>query len=282
MMENVSIRRLRGAVAALLVAVSGGVAAGDAEVAPVAMTADAVMKAVDKRYEGDTRRQEGALTLIDKNNAKRVRRFTEFAKKYGDDEKVISHVISPPEVSGTGFLSYEWDDRKREDESWLYLPQLRKVKRLASTDKSGYFLGSDFTYSDLVGLEVDDFDYVFDTGEDAQVKDAWVILATPKPDIVERVIDETNYTKVKYWVDKEKLIIVKAQYWMKEGHRVKYYAASNIEKVSGIWTVHKMQMVMTQGGQVSHASVFELTKIEYNVQIDDKEFTTYALERAVN
>ena len=246
------------------------------------MTAAAVMAGVDKRYEGDTRRQQGTMTLVDKDNSKRVRRFSELAKKYGDDEKAISHVTFPPEVSGTGFLSYEWDDRKREDESWLYLPQLRKVKRLASTDKSGYFLGSDFTYSDLVGLEVEDFDYSFadDAGRPGE-EGLSVIMAVPKQALLDRVADETGYVKVKYWVDKEKLIIVKAQYWLKEGHRIKYYTASNIEKVSDIWTVRRMQMVMTQGGQRLHASVFELAKIEYNVPIDDQEFTTYALERPV-
>lgn len=273
---------LVGVFVSVAIAASAAVA-GAAEKAVAPTTAEGVMTAVDKRYQGNTRKQEGILTLIDKSNNKRVRRFTELTKKYGEDEKAISHVLSPPEVRGTGFLAYEWDDRKREDETWLYLPQLRKVKRMASTDKSGYFLGSDFTFWDMVGLDVADFDYVFaDDANAPENKGQWVIVATPRKEIAERVIDDTNYVKVKYWVDKEKQIVAKAMYWLKEGHRIKYFTASNVEKISDIWTVRKTQMVMTQGGQILHASVFDLANIEYNVPIDDEAFTTYALERKIN
>lgn len=255
-------------------------AAADRE-GTAAMTAEAVMRAVDDRYQGESRRQQGTLTLIDKYKKQRVREFVEHVKKFGKDEKTVSRVLAPAEVKGTAFLSYEWKDRRRDDESWLYLPELRKVKRLASTDKSGYFLGSDFAYWDLTGLEIDDFDYVF-VDDEPKERDVWVILATPKPAAAERVIDETKYLKVKYWVDKQRLITLKAQYWLNEGQRIKYYSASHINEVSSIPTVHKMQMVMTQSGQMIHASVYELAKIDYNVPISDQEFTTYALERPVN
>jgi hypothetical protein len=78
------------------------------------------------------------------------------------------------------------------------------------------------------------------------------------------------------------LIITKAQYWLNEGHRVKYYSASEIEEIDGIWTVQRMQMVMTQGSNLLHASVFQLSNIEHNKPIDDKMFTTYAMEREAN
>lgn len=256
------------------------VSAGPAPQGVSSVSAGQVMVDVDERYEGDTRRQTGVLTLIDKEGNRRVREFREFSKKYGEDEKRISFVISPPEVEGTAFMSYEWKDRDREDEAWLYLPQLRKVKRLASTDKSSYFLGSDFTYADFIGLEVEDFDYRFADEESGESE--WVIIATPREDITRKVIDETGYKKVKYWVDRRKLIITKAQYWLNEGHRVKYYSASEIEEIDGIWTVQRMQMVMTQGSNLLHASVFQLSNIEHNKPIDDKMFTTYAMEREAN
>jgi len=245
------------------------------------LSAKEVMMAVDQRYEGDTRVQLGTMTLIDKRKNQRVRQFREYTKQYGEDEKSISYVLSPPEVRGTAFLSYEWKAPEREDETWLYISQLRKVKRLASADKSGSFLGSDFTYADLTGLEVEDFDYTFIGEKSSGQKSEWVILAIPKPSIAEHVIRETGYVKVKYWIDKKKLIRNKTQYWLEDGHRVKYYRASNIKKISGIWTVKKMQMVMTQGGQFIHASVFELSVVKYNVPIKDNAFTTYALEREI-
>lgn len=235
------------------------------------------MLAVDNRYEGDTRKQSGVIILIDKKKRKRIRGFVELAKQYGEDEKSISRVLSPAEVRGTSFLSYEWKERSRDDESWLYLPQLKKVKRLATTDKSSYFLGSDFTYADLVGLEIEDFDYKFVQNEtDGQ---HWVITASPKADLKFKVIEETGYKKIKYWVSKKKLLVEKAQYWLSEGNKIKYLTVSDIEQINEIWTPKKRQMVMTQGGKYLHASIYQTKNIQYNLDLDDEIFTTYAMER---
>ncbi len=182
-----------------------------------------VMLKVDSRYEGDTRRQVGTMILLDKDKNKRVREFVELSKTHGDVEKSLSRVLQPSELSGTAFLSYEWNDSSRDDESWLYLPQLKKIKRLATTDRSSYFLGSDFTYADLIGLEVEHFDYAFSEDNNDEL---WVINATPKKQIREEVINETGYKSVKYWVDKEKFMVVKAQYWLDEGNKIKYLTIS--------------------------------------------------------
>ena len=109
---------------------------------------------------------------------------------------------------------------------------------MATTDRSGYFLGSDFTYADLSGLEVEDFDYSYVENQNLE-NDLLVIIATPKKDIIKKVIDETGYLKIKYWIDEEKLIKIKAQYWLKEGNRIKYYSAPIIENVTGVWTAKK-------------------------------------------
>jgi hypothetical protein len=241
------------------------------------LSAYEVMLLVDNRYEGSTQKREGSMVLIDKKKRKRIKTFVEFLKKYGDDEKSISYILSPSEVRNTAFLSYEWKDRNRSDESWLYLPQLKKVKRLASNDKSSYFLGSDFTYADLIGLEVEDFDYEFVNNEDDN--EYWVIMANPKMKIREKVVDETGYKRVKYWVSKEKKLIEKAQYWLDEGDKVKYFSASEIKKIDDIWTIKKRQMVLTQGGKYLHASVYQSDRVQYNLILNDETFTTYAMER---
>ena len=243
------------------------------------ITAEKVMQDVDDRDRGQTRQMTGTLSLLDKNGGTRVRNFQETAKKYGRDEKSISIVTYPAEVKGTSIMAYNWKDKTKDDDTWLYLPQLKKVKRRASTDKSGYFLGSDFTYSDFVGLEVSDFKYSFDSENNKADGKEWVIIAEPADDIAQKVKDETGYKKIKYWVDKTSLLIVKAIYWLEEGNKIKYSSSSEIEKVEDIWTVKKMQMVMTQGGNKLHSSVFQLENVKYNLPIDDTEFTVYAMER---
>ncbi|MEE8056397.1 MAG: outer membrane lipoprotein-sorting protein [Pseudomonadales bacterium] len=243
------------------------------------LTAENIMELVDQRYDGDTKKQYGRLTLIDKRKNKRVRNIFQLSKIYGEDKRVITQVLSPSEVSGTTILAYEWDEVKREDETWLYLPQLRKVKRLATTDKSSYFLGSDFTYSDLSGLEVEDFSYEFINNE--STNEQWVLFAKPKKDIGSIVIDKTGYIKIKYWIDKEKMMIVKAKYWLKDGSKVKYYNVSGFDKIDDIWIFRRAQMVLSQGKKMLHASIFEIDTVEYNHKVKDEMFTTYAMERKI-
>ena len=59
----------------------------------------------------------------------------------------------------TGFLTYDYDDPVRDDDQWLYLPALKKTKRIATGDKSGSFMGSDFSYADLTSRELDRYDF---------------------------------------------------------------------------------------------------------------------------
>jgi hypothetical protein len=184
-------------------------------------------------------------------------------------------------VKGTAIMSFNWDDKTKDDDTWLYLPQLKKVKRMASTDKSGYFLGSDFTYSDFVGLEISDFKYKFDEEKNKSNANEWIIFAEPRDEISQKVRDETGYKKIQYWVDKKTLILIKAIYWLDEGNKIKYSSSTDIVNIDNVWTVKKMQMIMTQGGNKLHSSVFQLESIKYNLPVDDAEFTVYAMEREI-
>lgn len=246
----------------------------------LAITADDLMQAVSDRYVGDTRTQYGKLTLIDSRKNTRMREIKEITKAYNEGDKLLSFVTEPADVRGTAFLAYEWDDSERDDENWLYLPQLKRVKRLASSDQSGYFLGSDFTYADVSGLDMEDFDHEYQQTQ-ADEDGLMVIVSVPKARIKGQVVEKYGYSKAQFWVDPDKKIVIKAKYWLDEGHRVKYFSASDIVLQADIWTVQRMQMVMTQGGVVEHASVYEVDDVVYNTPVGDQEFTTYSLERGM-
>lgn len=239
-----------------------------------------LMQAVSDRYVGDTRTQYGRLTLIDAQKNTRVRVIKEITKAYKEGDKLLSFVVEPADVRGTAFLAYEWDDQRRDDENWLYLPQLKRVKRLATSDQSGYFLGSDFTYADVSGLDMEDFDHRFEQSE-ADAEGLVIVESVPKSGIYDKIVEKYGYLKVQFWVDIKKKLVKKAKYWLKEGHREKYFLASEIVLKSDIWTVQKMQMLLTQGGNVQHASVYEVNNVVYDLPIGDEEFTTYSLERGM-
>lgn len=239
-----------------------------------------IMQAVKDRYMGETSKQKGVLTLIDKKNKKKKRTIIELSRKQGEDDQSITQVVHPADLRGASFLSYDYDDPIQQDETWMYLPQIGKTKRLANSERKGYFLGSDFTYNDLSGIEVSLFDYKFLTEESND--ELWVINALPAKMFPEKAIDETGYIKAKYWVDKKRILITKAQYWLEEGDRVKYFRASNIVKKNGIWTPMKVQMILTHNQQIQHASIYQVESIIYNLPVKDEFFNAQFLGKTLD
>ena len=125
----------------------------------VSMTAYEIMKKVDQRYTGETIEQTSTLVLIDKKNRKRERKLKGFTKEVSTGKKSISFFLSPSDVKNTSYLSYNWDDPSKDNDSWLYLPSLQKTNRISGGDRSNSFMGSDFTYADLDGVEIEDYTY---------------------------------------------------------------------------------------------------------------------------
>lgn len=247
------------------------------------LTARQVMDKVDARYTGDTSIQDSTMILIDRKGNQRVRQTKAFRKEYGEDSKSISFFLSPADVKNTSFLSYIWDDESKEDDSWLYLPALRKVKRIASSDKSGSFMGSDFTYYDIEqDTELDKYNYKFvKESEDVDGHDVWVIESKPKKKFKKEQEKETGYIKSQVWVRKDNFMVVKGKFWVKKGKKIKYMTLSEIEKIQDVWTAKKLQMVTTKKGKVEHSTVLQLNTIEYNKPLEDDMFNTQRMERGL-
>ncbi|MCG8564164.1 MAG: outer membrane lipoprotein-sorting protein [Desulfobacterales bacterium] len=243
-----------------------------------AMDAQAVMEAVDARDKGNTAISDTRMILVDRNKKQRIREMKSIRKEYGEDTKGIIFFLSPADVRNTAYMSFDWE--KKEDDSWLFLPAMAKVKRIAAKDKSGAFMGSDFSYSDINGMDIKDWDYSF-VKKSYQLDgvETWVIKGRPKPQAKERVAEETGYAKILVWVRKDNLVIVKAKYWVTQGQKIKYFKAEDIEEIDGIWTPLKLTMVTTEKGKVSHSTVMKLSNVMYNTQVKDGYFTPVSMEQ---
>lgn len=247
-----------------------------------ALTPRAVMEAVQDRDDGETAESEMTMILIDRRNKQRIRQLKNFRKDFNPDEKSLIFFTHPADVRDTAYLSYEWDSSARTDDAWLYLPALRRVKRIASDDESGAFMGSDFTYADINGLEIEDWDYRFvKQSESVEGHDTWVIGGLPKPDRTARVVKETGYRKSLAWVRKDLFMVVKAKYWLKKGKKIKYFQAKNIRPVDGIQTAHHLSMITTRNGKKIHASVIKIDRVRYNRPVDDRLLTVQAMQRGL-
>ncbi len=205
-----------------------------------------------------------------------------YRKDYGKDTKSINFFLSPADVRNTSFLSFDWDDDNKEDDNWLYLPALRKVKRISSGNKKDSFMGSDFSYSDMNGLKLSEWDFKF-LKKNVKVKgqDCWVIQALPKKAMKKKVINETGYLKSISWVRKDIFVTVKSKLYVKKKKKIKYFVADELEKIQGIWTSKKLSMTTTRSKRMEHKTILLFDKFKYNEGVDDSMFTTQRMERGL-
>jgi len=246
------------------------------------LTPDQVMEAVDNREDGNTLMSDTQMILIDKNKNKRIRSIKNIRKDFGPDTKGILFFLSPADVRNTAYMSFEWEAQGKEDDSWLYLPALGKVKRIAPGDKSSSFMGSDFSYSDINGMEIMDWAYAFAKESfDLNGVETWVVSGRPKPEVRDRVAKETGYSKVLIWIRKDNFLVAKAKYWVTKGKKIKYFKAENIRNIDGIWTPLKLTMVTTEKGKTTHSTVLLISNVQYNTQVKDAYFTPRSMEQGL-
>jgi len=243
-----------------------------------AITADEIAQKTHDRDEGDNLISKMKMILIDKNGKKRVRELKTFAKDKGEDTLKVLFFLSPADVKETAFLTYDYEDSNRDDDQWLYLPALQKTKRIASSDKSSAFMGSDFTYSDMTSRNVEDYSYEIMKEPKVGGHKTWQMMVMPKS---EKIIEETGYTKSIVFIRQDNFVIVQALNYIKLGSKLKYMKVLGLEKIEGIWTVTKIQMVTKKGKKTLHKTIFEFSDIRYNQDLQESFFTTRTIERGL-
>ncbi len=244
----------------------------------LAITGAEIAQKVHDRDDGDNTTANMKMTLIDKNDQERVRELKTFTKDQGKDRLKLMFFLSPADVKDTGFLTYDYDDSSRDDDQWLYLPELKKVKRIASSDKSSSFMGSDFTYSDMTLRNVDDYTYVIMKEPMVEGEKTWQMEVTPKS---EKVIEETGYTKSIIFVRQDNFVVIQALHYIKLGNKLKYMKVTGLEKIEDVWTITAMQMVTKKSKKTLHKTRLEFSDIKHNQDIDASLFSTRTLERGL-
>ncbi len=237
-----------------------------------------IMEKVDARNDGDNIASDMEMILIDRNKSERRRKIRSFTKDFGENEYRILFFLHPPDVKNTGFLTYDYDDPEKDDDQWLYLPALRKTKRIASSDKSGSFMGSDFSYADMTSRDLDDYDYKLLKEGDVRGQKVWLIQALPRS---EKVIDELGYTKTVVFVRQDNYIVVRSVNWVKKGKRLKYMDVKRLELIDGIWTNTEIHMTTKKGKKTEHSTTLKFHNVKYNQDLGADMFTIRRLEKGL-
>jgi len=243
-----------------------------AVIAPVAtaasLTAQEIVAQVDALEQANTSESIMQMILVDKKGNQRSRTMNSQTQTFGDDEYKLLFFTAPANVKGTGFLTYDYAGEK-EDDQWLYLPALGKAKRIAATDKSGSFMGSDFTYADMTQRNIEDYSYKLLQEKTVAGSATWVIETTPKS---QQVIDVTGYLKSYMFVRQDNFMVVQAIHMMPDNYR-KYMSVKKLAKIGGIWMATEIEMKTTQGKVGQHSTVLKLSNITNNQPIDEQIFS---------
>lgn len=216
------------------------------------------------------------MSIIDAKGQASTREITMATKVYdgGKTEKRIYRFLSPPDVKGTGVLVFDYENKA--DDVWVWLPALRKTRRIISSKRSKSFMGSEFSYGDFNIPPLDDFNYTLVKEEGCADGTCWVIDIVPKNPGVAK---DEGYSKKTYWVSKSKYVVVKGLYYDLGGKLLKELHMSGfklLDPKQGRYRATRLEMVNKQNGR---RSVFESKKVTFAPNTKDDYFTTRYLER---
>ena len=189
-----------------------------------------IMKKVDARDDGDSIEEDMQMVLIDKNQKEKRRDIKLYSKDFGEDEYRIMFFKSPSNIKNTSYLIYDYDDSQKDNDRWLYLPALKKIKRIPSTDQSSSFMGSDFSYFDMSDRDLENYDFKLLKEIEVNGQSAWVIESTPRS---QKVIDESNYERSILIVRKDNFVVIRAINFLTNG-KVKYMEVKELHEENGI------------------------------------------------
>ncbi len=188
----------------------------------------------------------------------------------GDGDKSLSIFETPRDVKGTAFLTFS--HKTRDDEQWLYLPALKRVKRINSRNKSGSFMGSEFAYEDIASQEPEKYSYKHLREEEYRGKLCFVGESYP--------VDKKNsgYTKRISWVDTTEYRLLKVEFYDRKRSLLKTLTTSGYQQyLNKYWRADQMSMVNHQTGK---STTLVWNNYQFNTGLSGKDFNSTSLKRA--
>ena len=244
-----------------------------------ALSGREIMEKVVARDEGDRSISEMEMILIDRKGKKRVRKLKAYGMEQDKDSLSLMFFLSPADVRNTGFLTYDYDESGKDDDQWLYLPALRKTKRIAAGDKSGSFMGSDLNYSDMTSPDLDLYDYTLMKETKVKGKKVWQIKAVPK---TKDEAGKSGYSKSVVFIRQDNYVMIRGVRWVHKKRRNKYLDVRKLEKIDGIWVSTEMHVTTKSGKKTLHKTILKQKNIHFNQDGVNRDlFTIRRLEKGL-
>lgn len=185
-----------------------------------------------------------------------------------DGDKSMTIFDTPADVKGTALLTYS--HKVKDDDQWLYLPAVKRVKRMSSSNKSGPFMGSEFSFEDMGSQEVEKYTWKYLRDETIEGKDAFVVERVP-------VNKRSGYTSQILWTYKDELYPIKIDFYDRKKSLLKTLTFNDYKQYKDkFWRAHDMMMVNHQTGKKTQLL---WSDIAYENGYKDSNFTKNSLKR---
>jgi len=185
-----------------------------------------------------------------------------------DGDKSLSIFNKPRDVKGTTFLSFS--HTTGPDDQWLYLPALKRVKRISSKNKSGPFMGSEFSFEDFGSFEVAKYTYHYLGDDQLRGMDSFVVEQFP-------VDENSGYTRRVVWIDKQDYLIHKVEFYDRKNSLLKTLSYLDYQQYLGkFWRAQTMSMVNHQNGK---STELQWKNYAFNTGLKDSDFNRNSLKR---
>ena len=192
----------------------------------------------------------------------------------GERTKSLSLIQEPANELGVGFLQEDFEQTGKDSQQWMYLPAMKKLKRVVSADdggpKTGSFFGSEIAYEDVEKRHFEDYSYKLLGEEVIDSRKTWQMEMTP----TKARFPKTSYKRSVVWVDQQSFMPLKSDLFDKSGNLAKTFLSKSLKQVKGIWIATR-QIVVNHGS--SRMSMMKMTSHDVNLEIDPELFSTRSL-----
>ena len=219
---------------------------------------------------------DSTMTLTNDKGQQRVRKThsVSLLQPNGIDSKIMIRFLEPGDVEGTGYLQVQHYDG--EDDMWIYLPALKKVRRLVANNKRDSFVGSDFSYGDILVPVVDTYNHTILKSEVLDGEDCWVIESVPA---TEQIKKDYGYGKKTGWIRKSNFMEKKVDFLDTAGRPLKTMLVPEVVEVDAAahkWWATKREV---RNHQTGHSTRLTFENLDTKKPVGDDYFTTRYLER---
>lgn len=213
---------------------------------------------------------KSTMVLINANGDKVTRNMVNMTleRDNAEDYQIVKF-LNPADVRGTGLLTHQ--DPTGSDKQWLYLPDLRRVKKISSSNKSGSFMGSEFTYEDITGNTLDKWDYKF--VEESTLDGAAVNVLEKTPNY-----EKSGYSKVKVWYLKANNLGVRSEFFDRKGSLLKVQKVSGWKLYGSVWRSDEISM---ENLQTKKKSIITFSERKIGSGLTKKDFSKRSLQREI-